>query len=183
MSRDIVITMIFLATMLILTIVFACVAKHNRRRNWYLVQKKYVRASTEHLVFVVAFCELFPCALFAKGLSWMISTGLALCLLLLILPIMRNPRTKVGKDELYVRNIWRKCKVVPYSSILEIYSSSSKNNTSIMLSIKDEPQPIQIAMATYAGLPELLEILMERCPGLISWKDLPPELKKWTFEK
>ena len=53
MSRDIVITMIFLATMLILTIVFACVAKHNRRRNWYLVQKKYVRASTEHLVFVV----------------------------------------------------------------------------------------------------------------------------------
>ena len=89
----------------------------------------------------------------------------------------------MGKDELYVRNIWRKCKVVPYSSILEIYSSSSKNNTSIMLSIKDEPQPIQIAMATYAGLPELLEILMERCPRLISWKDLPPELKKWTFEK
>ena len=182
MSRDIVISLIFLATMPILIIVFACVAKHNRRRNWYLVQKKYVRASTEHLVFVVAFCELFACALFAKGLSWMISTGLALCLLLLILPIMRNPRTEVGKDELYVRNIWRKCKVIPYSSILRIYSASFKNNTSIIASVEGAPKPIQIAMSTYAGMPELLEILMERCPGLISWKDLPPELKKWTFE-
>lgn len=88
----------------------------------------------------------------------------------------------MGKDELYVWNIWRKCKVIPYSSILGIYSASFKNNTSIMVSVEGEPKPIQIAMSTYAGMPELLEILMEHCPGLISWKDLPPELKKWTFE-
>ena len=182
MSRDTIISLAFFATMLILTIVFACVAKHNRRRNWYLVQKKYVHAFTEQLVFVVAFCVLFPCVLFVKGLSWTLSTGLAFCLLLLILPIMRNPRTEVGKDKLYVRNIWRKCKVIPYSSILRIYSASFKNNTSIIASVEGEPKPIQIAMSTYAGMPELLEILMERCSGLISWKDLPPELKKWVFE-
>lgn len=182
MSRDTIVSLVFLAMMFSLMILFACMAKHNRKKNWHLVHGKYVCSSMEHRMLVVALCELFPCALLAKGISWIIATGLALCLLLLVLPIMRNPRVEVGRDELLVRNVWGKIKVIPYASILKIYSFSFKNNVSIMLSVEGEPRSIQIAMEIYAGLPELLTILMERCPGVISWKELSPELKKWTLE-
>lgn len=37
MSRDTIISLAFFATMLILAIVFACVAKYNRRRNWKVI--------------------------------------------------------------------------------------------------------------------------------------------------
>lgn len=142
------------------------------KRTWSLVKGRYVRMPIWNYMSFVALFSAMPIILLSEGCdTWAIT---AAALATLILPCgLFGRRVELRGNKLILRNeIWIS-HTVCIEDIQAVYEVSSLASGQIRFKVKNIEKSIGAATNTFNGLPELLLLIDQRCPGVVQWRNMP----------
>lgn len=151
------------------------------KRTWSLVKGRYVRMPIWNYMSFVALFSAMPIILLFDGCDiWAIT---AAALTTLILPCgLFGRRVELRGNELILRNEFWISHTVCIEDIQTVYEVGNLASSQIRFKVKNIKKPIGAATDTFNGLPELLLLIDQRCPGVVQWCYMPRMKKRMQLK-
>ena len=147
---------------------------NRNRKNWKLVKKRYV-CIPPLLAAFWGTCLSMPAwvILFLSGDIKLF--GIALAAVIMLVPLC-NRRLELRGNEIILRTGIGKRRTINIDDICEIYERYILRDSvvhEVMFRVNGSRKPIFMVGDVYLGMPELLMIIEQRCPGVVRWDKMP----------